>query len=200
MNTVHSKGSLHAVTMICMLCVVAVVPSHAAPPIDDTSIPARYGYILFLIYGLDERSVRRLRMTNLNTGKVTTVISTARRSSGPASWLELLAVPEGRYYWSEVQLGYRNSPVYDLSKPGRSNYVFEVTPGVVNYIGDWFIDGYWAEGRPRVPTTYNLETLKEYIAKFPDHAEAFDVYYSTKDNKPYRFGDLVEITEELAEQ
>jgi hypothetical protein len=200
MKVVHSKGSLHALTMICTLCVTAVVPSHGAPPIDDTSIPAGYGYILFHIYGLDERSVRRLRMTNLDTGKVTTVISTARRSSGPASWLELIAVPEGRYYWSEVQLGYRNSPVYDLSKPGRSNYVFEVAPDVVNYIGDWFIDGYWAESRPQVPTTHNLETLEEYITKFPDHAEAFEVYYSISGNKPYRYGDLAEIIEELSEQ
>ena len=138
-------------------------------------------------------------MTNLDTRTVTTVISVARRSPGPASWLELLAVPKGRYYWSEVQLGYRNSPVYELNEPGHSNHVFEVTPGVVNYIGDWFIDGYWAEGRPRLPTTYNLETLKKYIAKFPDHAEAFDVYYSIRDNQPYRFGNLAEISEELAE-
>lgn len=157
---------------------------------SDIALEEGYGYVLVYLYGQDDRSVKRLRMRNVETGETRTAIATRRSARGPAYWLEVVAVPAGKYYWSTVQLGFRNSPNYDFDEPGKSNHVFEVVPGVVTYIGDWLIDGEWLSGEPRVPTTHNMQTLRDFAEKFPRHAEYFDLWLSVEGREPFSVDDL----------
>ena len=179
-----SVGSFFAATVfIAATCHADEVPADIA--LDDG-----YGYVLVHLYGQDDRSVKTLEMREVDTGETRTAIRTRRNARGPESWLEVLAVPAGRYYWSTVQLGFRNSPTYEFDEPGSANYVFEVLPGVVTYIGDWLIDGAWINGEPRVPTTHNTKTLEKFAGKYPRHARHFDLYFSVAGRDPFSAHDL----------
>jgi hypothetical protein len=166
----------------------------------DLVLEDGHGYVLVYLYGQDDRSVKSLRMRNVDTGETRTAIATRRNARGPDSWLEVFAVPAGKYYWSGVQLGFRNSPVYDFDEPGPANHVFDVLPGVVTYIGDWLIDGAWINGEPQVPTTHNQSTLTEFARKFPRHAAYFEIYFSVQGREPFSINDMPRFTTKSADQ
>lgn len=174
--------------LLFMLPVLAVDAVTAAPEVPQL-LPGQ-GFMLVQLYGQDDRSLKRLEMRNVDTGESIRVVSTRWYARGPASWLEVVAVPAGRYHWSEVQLGYRNSPVYEFDQPRGPNYVFEVVEGAVTYVGDWLIDGFWLEGEPRVPTTHNVETLHAFAEKFPAHATHYDIFISIEGREPVAASEL----------
>jgi hypothetical protein len=166
----------------------------AGDVLEGIELEEGHGYVLVHLYGQDERSVKGLRMRNVETGETRTVLTTRRNSRGPETWLEVIAVPAGQYYWSSVQLGFRNSPTYNFDEPSAANYVFNVVPGVVTYIGDWLIDGEWINNEPRMPTTHNQKTLADFAKKFPRHAAQFEIYFSVEGREPFSISDLPRFT------
>ena len=135
------------VTIVTILAAMPLLGARSGDEVPaDIALEEGYGYVLVHLYGQDDRSVKWLEMRNTRSGKARTVVATRRDARGPESWLEVFAVPAGKYYWSRVQLGFRNSPSYKFDEPGSANYVFDVLPGVVTYIGDWLIDGEWING------------------------------------------------------
>ena len=91
---------MKAVTLVMLASVLFVSYRVCADEVPaDIMLEEGYGYVLVYLYGQDDRSVKTLEMRNVETEATRTAIRTRHDARGPESWLEVFAIPAGRYYW-----------------------------------------------------------------------------------------------------
>ena len=124
---------------------------------------------------------------------------------GVLAWMALVAIPSGRYYWSEYEplIGndsaesQTNSNRHRRRAPGSADDTFEIVAGVVNYIGDWKMRTVSSQRNRLDPViAYGNQTLQQYVTQYPEHSVKFETYLSLMGKEAISLAELAKIVEE----
>ena len=70
---------------------------------EDELLQSKYGYLLIQVQLSTRERVRTLAMSNVDTDHVTRIRTDSFERVGLNAWMALVAIPSGRYYWSEYE-------------------------------------------------------------------------------------------------
>ena len=177
-------------------------------PADDLSLPADHGYILVRItmngrLNISERD--RIVFSNYDTGESFSIRPKTPHTAGVNAWLSLISTTKGHYYFSRYR-SFQGSGQTPIAKTEVSDDdIFEVKPGVINYIGDWDLKKIMSEfgGRghssglrdgqrlARLDVTYDMATIEKARAHFPEHLEKQEVFLSFKGKEAVSLNDFI---------
>lgn len=176
-----------ALSLTCVLTVAAASQNALA----DDALEQNQGYILARITAPTDAAASTnskdfVAFTNIETEENVNVRIVTPRRVGRDSWVTLVPVPEGYYFFREYapfrfslngSLARRVSPV--LKGDVRTSDLFEVRSGVINYIGDWVIDvDFNSTTTQQVECEYNLDTVDYLTREFENQSAAYDVVVS----------------------
>jgi len=171
---------------------------------DDVPLSSDQGYMLIRIsLNMGER-VGTLAMSNVDTNQVIRSRTKSFEVAGSNAWMALVAMPTGRYFWSEYEttLGTNVEATRNLSQmhrrksPGSASDTFEIVPGVVNYVGDWTMPVVASQQAQLDPfIEYDKSTLERYLAQYPEHANKYEIYLSVMGKAAISLQELAKITE-----
>jgi hypothetical protein len=176
----------------------------AASLADDAPLSSDQGYMLIRISLNKGERVGTLAMSNVDTNEVIRSRIKSFEVSGPNAWMALVAMPSGRYFWSEYETSLgsstdsarNSSQMYRRTSPGSASDTFEIVPGVVNYVGDWtmrFVSSQRAKLDPIIE--YDKSTLERYLAQYPEKAIKYEIYLSVMGKAAISLQELAKITE-----
>ena len=197
-----------AILWVCCLFVSFPILADESP--DDIALQSGYGYLLIRLSEKQDGRVARFKMTNIDTGDVIKTTSRMYQSAGVDAWMCLVAVPEGRYFWSEygrISKHYRISDfvhpeLFRQGPPTSVSDIFEIVPGVINYVGDWVMRNALMEVRGHrileVDVTFNEKTLERLVDRYPEHAARYEIYVSLMGKYAISRKDYQRIVEEHA--
>ena len=130
------------------------------------------------------------------------------RSAGVNAWMALVAVPSGRYFWSEyeaiasssVEASRNLDSLYGRSAPSTGDDSFEIASGVVNYVGNWRMRVVSSNRRRIDPIiSYETSTLQRYVEEYPEIAIKHQVYVSMMGKAAMSLDELVKIMNSRSE-
>ena len=206
---------LAAILWLC--CLLVSIQSLAEEMGGDIALQPGYGYLLLPIIGTTKQRIGKFDLTNVDTGAAVKTISDLYEAAGPSAWMCMVAMPEGRYYWSKCEPEYRHVGLWrtadDLhllrlftrDEPSTASDTFEIAAGVINYAGDWEIIvtppiNNDAPYRLSVDTNLNIETLRLMVERYPVHANKYEIYISMMGREALSIVDFQKIVEQsLAE-
>jgi len=171
---------------------------------DEAQLPADHGYMLIRLKLTTGERVDLLEMTNVDTDHVVTIRRKSFEQAGLNAWMALVAVPNGRYFWSEYQpmFGMTAAEVQRLparhrrSAPGSASETLEIVPGAVNYVGDWTMRIDSSRRMQLNPTIeFDKSTLERYLTQYPEYSNRYQIYLSGMGKVAISLDELVKITE-----
>jgi hypothetical protein len=171
---------------------------------DDAPLQSDLGYMLIRISLNKGERIGTLAMSNVDTNEVIRSRTKSFVVSGPNAWMALVAMPSGRYYWSEyetslgtnVEAARNLSQMHKRKSPGSASDTFEIVPGVVNYVGDWTMRVVASQRAQLDPIIeYDKSTLERYLAQYPEHANKYEIYLSVMGKAAISLQELAKITE-----
>jgi hypothetical protein len=171
---------------------------------DEAPLQSDQGYMLIRISLNKGERIGTLAMSNVDTNEVVRSRTKSFVVSGPNAWMALVAMPSGRYYWSEYEttLGSstdsarNSSQMYRRNLPGSASDTFEIVPGVVNYAGDWTMRVVASQRGQLDPIIeYDKSTLERYLAQYPEYANKYEIYLSVMGKAAISLQELAKITE-----
>jgi len=170
---------------------------------DDVPLSSDQGYMLIRISVNKGERIGTLAMSNVDTNEVIRSRTKAFEESGSNAWMALVAMPSGRYFWSEYETSFgsstdsarNSSQMYRRTSPGSASDTFEIVSGVVNYVGDWTMRVVASQRAPLDPIIeYDKSTLERYLAQYPDHANKYEIYLSVMGKAAISLQELAKIT------
>ena len=197
--TVNRLGKL---AILHLICLSVSCPTYAEQSPDEIALSPGYGYLLIRVICPDGERIARLVMTNLETGAEITTRSDMYKSAGQRAWMALVAMPEGRYFWSEYEPSYRvglEQPQFNarLSRPDvpvSTSNTFEIVPGVINYAGDWVMRIRSYRRDPIIG--HNIETVERLVDGYPEHVQKYEVYLSMMGKNAISLTEFLKLVEE----
>lgn len=198
-------GLLALLVGLCGVLVLVACASSANRPADDISLPADHGYVLIRtttnMIPANPSEYGFLVFKNYATGKLFSICPFTTYSAGVRAWLSLISVPKGPYYFNRYStFAPRNERTIEATEVSNED-IFEVKPGVVNYIGDWDVTYRNLSWRREVQldVTYGMVAVEKSKAYFPEHLEKYEVFMSIRGKKPTSLYDLAEIIRKRSE-
>jgi len=159
-------------------------PILAAQP----QLPPDHGYMLIRVILDSGERVNVLGMSGVDTDQVVRIRSNSFVRAGIKGWIALVAMPKGKYFWSEYESTYEHgsgdakalNPRFRRTVPDSARDIFQIVPGVVNYIGDWTMYSPSSSHRRRLSRTieFDKSTLERYLAQYPEHTNRYGIYLS----------------------
>ena len=171
---------------------------------EDAPLLSDQGYMLIRVSLNQGERVGTLSMSNVDTNEVVRCRTDSFESAGSNGWMALVAMPTGRYFWSEyetslgtnVEAARNLSQMHKRKSPGSASDTFEIVPGVVNYVGDWTMRVVASQRAPLDPIIeYDKSTLERYLAQYPEHANKYEIYLSVMGKAAISLQELAKITE-----
>ena len=196
--------------ILWLSCLFVSFPNLADESPDEIALQSGYGYLLIRLSEKQGGRVSRFEMTNIETGDVIKTTSRMYKSAGVDTWMCLVAVPEGRYFWSEYGRFSKHHRISDFvppelfrqGAPTSVSDIFEIVPGVINYVGDWVMRIALMEVRGHrmleADTTFNEKTLELLFDRYPEHANRYEIYVSLMGKYAISRKDYRRIVEEHA--
>ena len=175
---------------------------------DEALLPSGHGYMLIRVKLFQRERVGRLAMSNVDTNHVIRIRTNSFEPAGTNAWMAVVAIPYGRYFWSEYESIYGTgveaardlNEMHRRSAPGSASDTFEIVSGVVNYIGDWKMRIVSSQQPILDPIVeYDKSTLERYVAYYPEYANRYEIYLSIMGKEAISLNELVKITEEQSE-
>ncbi len=172
---------------------------------DEAALSSEQGYMLIRISLTQGERVGTLAMSNVDTNQVIRCRTNSFEPAGSNGWMALVAMPTGRYFWSEYEARYgtgveavRNlNQMYKRKSPGSASDTFEIVPGVVNYVGDWTMRVVPSQRARLDPIIeYDKSTLERYLEEYPEHSNKYEIYLSVMGKAAISLQELAKITEE----
>ena len=177
---------------------------------EEEQLPPDHGYMLIRLKLDSDERVGLLRMHDVDTDHVVTIRQESFKKAGLNAWIALVAMPNGRYFYSEYlpTYGRRVSEVktFPRSGPGSASDTFEVVSGVVNYVGDWRMRSemqfdsslrrYSSFRRLLNPIVeLSNSTLERYATQYPEYASKYEIYLAEMGKDAIPFDELVKTAE-----
>ena len=174
---------------------------------DEGLLPPDHGYMLIRVKLTSRERVGLLAMTNLDTNDVIRVRTKSFEPAGANAWMTLVAMAQGRYFWSEFEpiFGVGTSPEeqfnqinrrYRRDAPSSAGDTFEIVSGVVNYIGDWRMRIVTSQRMRLDPSVdYHKTTLEQYLVEYPDNANMYEIYLSVMGKEAISLDELAKMQE-----
>jgi hypothetical protein len=172
---------------------------------DEALLTSGQGYMLIRLNLNQGERVATLAMSNVDTDQIVRCRTKSFVPAGSNRWMALVAMPGGRYFWSEYESIYGSgveavrklNQMHKRDAPGSAGDSFEIVPGVVNYVGDWnmrIVPSQRAQLDPIIE--YDKSTLERYLADYPEHATRYEIYLSIMGKKAISLQELADIAEE----
>ena len=171
---------------------------------DEELLPSDHGYMLIHLNLSMRERVDLLALSSVDTDHVVRIREESFVAAGLNAWMTLVAMPTGRYYWSEYQPKFgmtrtesqRLPSRYRRTAPGSASETFEIVPGVINYVGDWtmrFESTRRAQLNPIVE--FDKVTLERYVTEYPDYSNKYQIYISAMGKEAISLDELAKSTE-----
>ncbi len=201
MLSIMAKALVVSVIANSLLC---FGPSFA----DESLLAEDHGYMLIRVKLTTRERVRLLEMSNTETNDVVKLRTESFERAGTNAWLALVAMPRGRYFWSEYESIYGIDPsesqAFPLrhvrSSPRTASDTFEIVPEVINYVGDWKMRVVSSQRYRLDPIIdYDVATLTRFFERYPERASKYEIYMSMMGKKAISLDELAKIMEEHAE-
>jgi hypothetical protein len=172
---------------------------------DEIALQPGHGYLLIRVICPAGERIARLEMTNLETGAVITTRSDMYQSAGQKAWMAIVAIPEGRYFWSEYEPTYhvgleqpRLNRILKRGGPSSASGTFEIVPGVINYAGDWVMQLTHYKRDPTI--SHKMETVERLVDRYPEYTKRYEIYLSMMDKKAISLKEFLKIVKEHSGQ
>ncbi len=188
--------------MILLACFVVSTPALPDEVTDEANLPADHGYMLIHV-GVNQRErINVFSFTDVDTKHEVKMRMESFRSVGVNDWMALVAVPSGRYFWSEYEAianssveGSRNlDSLFGRRTPSSADDSFEIVSGGVNYVGNWRMHIVSSNRRRIEPIiSYETSTLQQYVEEYPELANKHQVYVSMMGKAAISLDELVKI-------
>lgn len=189
------------VAILCLCCLFVSSPILADESPDEIALQPGSGYLLIRVICPAGERIARLEMTNLETGAVITTRSDMYESAGQKAWMAMVAIPEGRYFWSEYEPTYYaglEQPRFNrrLTRTGvpSSTDTFEILPGVINYAGDWVMQLTHYKRDPTI--SHKMETVKRLVDRYPEYIKRYEIYLSMMGKNAISLEEFLKLVEE----
>ncbi|MCH7822554.1 MAG: hypothetical protein IIA07_11080 [Proteobacteria bacterium] len=175
---------------------------------DESLLPEDHGYILIRVELTTRERVRLLEMSNTETNDVVKLRTESFQRAGSNAWMALVAMPRGRYFWSEYEATYGIDPSETQAFPLRhirrtprtASDTFEIVPGVINYVGDWKMRVVSSQRYRLDPIIdYDVATLTRFVERYPERANKYEIYMLIMGKKAISLDELAKIMEEHTE-
>ncbi len=196
--------------VILTLLVGLMVSSPALPDevTGEADLPPDHGYMLIHVDVNQRERINVFSFTDVDTKHKVKTRMKSFRSVGVNAWMALVAVPSGRYFWSEYEAianssveGFRNlDSLFGRSAPSSADDSFEIVSGVVNYVGNWRMRVVSSNRRRIDPIiSYETSTLQRYVEEYPELANKHQVYVSMMGKAAISLDELVKIMNSRSE-
>jgi len=175
---------------------------------DEAQLPPDHGYMLIRVKLEVRERVGVLEMSDVDRNNVIRIHTKSFEPAGINAWMALVAMPYGRYFWSECELisGTGVEAARDLnqihrrSAPGSASDTFEIVSGAVNYVGDWKMRIISSQQMRLDPfIEYDKSTLERYVAQYPEYANRYEIYLAIMGKKAMSLEELAKISKERSE-
>ncbi len=196
------------VIMILLACLMVSTPALPDEVTGEAALPPDHGYMLIHVDVNQRERINSFSFTEVDTKYEVKTRMKSFRSAGVNAWMALVAVPSGRYYWSEYEAianssveGSRNlDSLFGRSAPSAADDSFEIVSGVVNYVGNWRMHVVSSNRRRIDPIiSYETSTLQRYIEEYPELANKHQVYVSMMGKAAISLDELVKIMKSRSE-
>ncbi len=200
----------HFVSAAILLMVGMPLTSPALPDevAGDAILPSDHGHMLIRMSLNRKERISIFALRNVDTNDEVRLRMRSFEAAGASSWMALVAVPKGRYFWSEYQTTFKIGvedahnldQLYTRGAPESADDSFEIVSGVVNYVGDWKMR-IVSSSRRYLDTDiqYNTSTLERYVAQYPELAYKYEIYISMMGKAAISVNELAKIIEEQPE-
>ena len=187
--------------MLWLGCLFVSSPNVAEESPDEMALQPGYGYLLIRVICPAGERVARLELTNLKTGAVITTRSDMYKSAGQKAWMAMVAIPEGRYFWSEYEPTYyagleqpRLNRRLTRTEVPSSTDTFEIVPGVINYAGDWVMQLTHYKRDPTI--SHKMETVERLVDRYPEYIKRYEIYLSMMGKSAISLKEFLKIVKE----
>ena len=196
------------VIMILLACLMVSTPALPDEVTGEAALPPDHGYMLIHVDVNQRERINSFSFTEVDTKYEVKTRMKSFKSVGVNAWMALVAVPSGRYYWSEYEAianssveGSRNlDSLFGRSAPSSADDSFEIVSGVVNYVGNWRMHVVSSNRRRIDPIiSYETSTLQRYIEEYPELANKHQVYVSMMGKAAISLDELVKIMNSRSE-
>ncbi len=199
---------LDRVIMILLACLMVSTPALPDEVTGEAALPPDHGYMLIHVDVNQRERINTFSFTEVDTKYEVKTRMKSFRSVGVNAWMALVAVPSGRYFWSEYEAianssveGFRNlDSLFGRSAPSSADDSFEIASGVVNYVGNWRMH-FVSSNRRRIDPiiSYETSTLQRYIEEYPELANKHQVYVSMMGKAAISLDELAKIMNSRSE-
>ena len=190
--------------LFLLSCFFALAGNAQEAP-DGVALAPGYGYLLIRLICPDGEQVAELEFTNVDTKDVVTTRADMYEPAGQKARMGLIAMPEGRYYWSSYEPTYgvglerpRFNDRVSRNGPGSAEDTFEIVPGAINYAGDWVMRFLNLKQRPGI--SLDASTIQRAAERFPAHVTRYEVYLSMMGKQAISLADFLKLVEEHSDQ
>ena len=187
--------------MILLACLMVPTPALPDEVTGEAALPPDHGYMLIHVDVNQRERINIFSFTEVDTKYEVKTRMKSYKSVGVNAWMALVAVPSGRYYWSEYEAianssveGSRNlDSLFRRHAPSSAGDSFEIVSGVVNYVGDWRMRIVSANRRIEPIINYETSTLQRYVEEYPELADKHQVYVSMMGKAAISLDELAKI-------
>jgi len=188
--------------MILLACLMASTPALPDEVTEVAALPPDHGYILIRVDVNQRERIQTFAFKHVDTKHEVKTHMKSFKPAGVNAWMTILAVPSGRYYWSEYEAAANSTveasrnldAVFGRSAPSSADDSFEIISGVVNYIGNWKMRVVSIDRRRIDPIiNYETSTLQRYVEEYPELANKHQVYVSMMGKAAISLDELVKI-------
>ncbi len=190
------------VIMILLACLMVSTPALPDEVTGEAALPPDHGYMLIHVDVNQRERINTFSFTEVDTKYEVKTRMKSFRSAGVNAWMALVAVPSGRYFWSEYEAianssveGSRNlDSLFGRSAPSSADDSFQIVSGVVNYVGNWRMH-FMSSDRRRIDPiiSYETSTLQRFVEEYPELANKHQVYVSMMGKAAISLDELVKI-------
>jgi hypothetical protein len=194
--------------MLSLACILLTSPALPDEVASDAVLPADHGYMLIRVAVNRKERISIFAFRNVDTNDEVRLRMRSFEAAGASAWMALVAVPSGRYFWSEyaptfgigVEDAQEIDQIYSRGAPGDASDSFEIVPAVVNYVGDWKMRVVPTARRRLEPAIqYDTSTLERYVEQYPELAGRYEIYMSMMGKAAISLNELAKILEDQAE-
>lgn len=183
-------------------------PALADEVTGEADLPPDHGYMLIHVDVNQRERINVFSFTDVDTKHEVKTRMKSFRSVGVNAWMAIVAVPSGRYFWSEYEAianssveGFRNlDSLFRRSAPSSADDSFEIVSGVVNYVGNWRMHVVSSDRRRIHPIiSYETSTIQRFVEEYPELANKHQVYVSMMGKAAISLDELVKIMNSRSE-
>jgi hypothetical protein len=192
---------LHRLFLMVLLS-GGILFNFATPAAEAPPLPPGHGYLLIRFKLNPTENIDTFALANVASGEVTRVGRSSFLAAGSNAWMALIAMPPGRYYWSEFAtiFGSGVESTRNLNQgvrraaPGSAADTFEIVASVVNYVGDWQMRQLPSQ-RARLDAIIEFDnaTLKRYLADYAEISNKHEIYLSMMGKAAISLDELAKI-------